>query len=908
MTGVTALYIRLCHGRVTPTATENWFARIVGGPEDLLEWLETQLGLPQANTHRASRVMQYANATETVSDACFAESLQTDRWETASDLLARRDELLLCGWDGSCDERLPRMVQDLAKVEAFYQGVFPGEAERLRAVAEALEIGQSLPPHECFLSDELEHWPAAWQAVLRRMTLKPHRAVRPQAPEECSLHAAGLVVRGETSGDFGCDASLRIVKARSETASVEFVASVLAHQFARDPARLARTIVYCEDDELAIRLDASLYRRGVPTMGATSQTNAHPVLQVLPLALELCWEPVNPQCLLDLLTLPVMPLPRRIASRLARALSEQPGLGSAAWDRAFEKICEESDQDIEQPGKMAGRLREWFCGERAAHGEPIATALVAAQCRKVAKWALGRAALMHDDEEASPSDEQVAIALGEASRQAALLGELVELSGEAITQPQLGRLLDEVSVRGVEARPFVIADGGPTRVRSLAEIAESYDQLMWLGTTTGNAPVSCWSVKQIEDFATAGVELDDGTHALRSLRRAEADGLCLAKESMLVVMLPSREERRTHPMWLAIEQKVSEHDKSVSHAIPSVEDLVTADDGDSLSPFTFRSESVEIESGHSARPEWAIPAELMKDREQVSASELEDRLACPLKWTLRYQAGLRSSEIASLPDEHQLRGNLFHALLERVFNDRDAIPDTDLAVRLVEDAFNERLPLDAAPLAQPEKRIEAEKLRNELIRATQLFVETLHRGGYTRVQIEEPINGTAFGKPLTGSIDCIASTDDGREAVVDFKYGGRTKYHHLISEGRSVQLATYAQSRKQATGTSPSVAYLLLSDGKFIAPSGSPLEGLASADMTEGPSIESVWNRFSEAISSAEAWLTTDEPVPARPLQDSETWPTGVELVLKERLVKNESQSVCRYCDFSQLCGLEAVR
>ncbi len=230
---------------------------------------------------------------------------------------------------------------------------------------------------------------------------------------------------------------------------------------------------------MAVRLDVCLQRIGLPTMGASLQTRAHPVLQVLPLALEICWEPVDPQCLLDFLTLPIIPIPRAAASDLARALGEEPGLGSSSWERAFRELCDKSEQAQEDPGKLKQRLHDWFCDERSPQGQPIATALVAKQCRKVSKWAIGRASLIWKDTdqesgELDSSKEQIAIALREAARQASLLGDLVELAGKlennTITQPQLGRLWRRLWTAGSNRKPCIASIGGPTRVRSLAEI------------------------------------------------------------------------------------------------------------------------------------------------------------------------------------------------------------------------------------------------------------------------------------------------------------------------------------------------------------------------------------------------------------------------------------------------------
>jgi len=128
------------------------------------------------------------------------------------------------------------------------------------------------------------------------------------------------------------------------------------------------------------------------------------------------------------------------------------------------------------------------------HRTPIQTALSCSPPRA--------SNLELERESCSSSEEQVAIALRETSRQAALLGELVELAGETITRV----CWIEVTDRGGEARPCPIAVGGPTRVRSLAEIAGSYKRLIWLGTTTADTSGSCWSVKQLGELAAAGIK------------------------------------------------------------------------------------------------------------------------------------------------------------------------------------------------------------------------------------------------------------------------------------------------------------------------------------------------------------------------------------------------------------------
>ena len=888
------LFIRLMPGTVRPEWGRGYANELHGGPETLLRWLETQLGLPVAGFHQADRVTEYAAALDALSDSVIAESMTADRWATASELLARRDELMLAGWDESDSESLPHIVRELARATSEKTFVFPGEATRLQRIIEALEIGQALPPHSCCLFDVAEKWPAAWRVVLARLNTMAASRQSPAGPTGSTLLAAQSVLGGGEFVSIQQDQTFRYAHSRSQSAAVEFVVAALA----ADQDKLATTVICCEDDDLASRLDACLSRIGLPTTGASTWARAHPVLQILPLSIALCWDPVDPQSLLDFLTLPVSPLSRNAASRLAKTLTQEPGLGSSRWETVFDELCSD-ENDVN--GKLRERLDAWLRCERTAAGGQMPARNVRARCSLVSQWASGRAKLLSKKDD---SDQNLINALYVAAGQASLLGQLAESQGATLSEPQLARLLEESLGRGVETISFIEADGGPIRVRSLSEIGGPCDRLIWLGLGTGEANRCRWSTHQLRELSEAGIEIDDGTHALSSLRSAEVTGFRHVKEAFMAVMLPQDLEKRWHPIWLAIRTLFSDQD--IDHP-PVFEDLVADGDTNSLSPFVFGYQETDIEPPQMQRPLWNIPGELFADRESVSATELQDRLGCPLKWTFNYQARLRSSPIAELPADFQLKGTFCHSIFERVFDGGGELPTVDIAVERVLAVFDERLPLDAAPLAQPNKYFERQQLRSEMENATRVFVGTLASGGYRIAGIEVELTGEAFGKSLNGWIDCLAERDDGSQAIVDFKYGGRAKFHSLIENGEAVQLATYAYGRATSDGTFPAVAYLVLSDGLLYTPSGSPVQGDNNRSVIDAPAIQTVWQQFSEAINNADGWRTSDDPVPARPLQEPSQWPDGVSISLDEKLKSGNDQPVCKYCSYQRLCGLQEI-
>ena len=356
-----------------------------------------------------------------------------------------------------------------------------------------------------------------------------------------------------------------------------------------------------------------------------------------------------------------------------------------------------------------------------------------------------------------------------------------------------------------------------------------------------------------------------------------------------------------HPLWLAVRCLLPEQDLNTP---PNLEDIIAQGDVASLAPFAFPCRERPISPIQKQRVLWHIPPELLSDRTSVSATELQDRLACPLKWTLTYQARLRSSPMATLPDDFQLKGTFCHSILQRVFGGGKPLPSVEDAVTQVLAAFDERLPLDAAPLAQPHRYLDRQGLRNELANATRVLVGVLASGNYRIVDIEVELTGEAFGKPLNGWIDCLAARDDGAEAIIDFKYGGRSKYYSLIEEGKAVQLATYAYGRSIVTGKFPAVAYLVLSDGLLYTPSQEAIAGNGGRSIINAPAIRTVWEQFSSALDKADTWLTSGAPVPARPQQDPTDWPDGATIVLDARLRDDRVQEVCKYCDYQRICGI----
>ncbi len=867
----------------------------IGGPETLLLWLEEQLGIVPDTISLAERTVRYAQALKTVNHACLQNALTNELWSTTSALLRRREELLLAGWDPENHDVSIPLAEALALAESEVSPLATN-ADRVAHVIKQLKSGATLPEHTCQLPESIELWPPLWQTVLNQLNTVDCSPTVPQANTDRTLHSvqANLLQleSDQESSKQEWDESIHWLQARSEAAAIDFISTLLLNS--RD--ELTETVIYCESPILAAGLDARLATLGLPTTGAGMTQTADPIRQILPLALAITRTPVDPQPLLEFLTLPVCPIPAQAARRLAQALTDMPGIDNQSWHAAMQEIEQAPNHE-----HLCKRIETWIYENKVSNTDELPTSVIATVCRNVSQWAMSRSLMMTD----KSKDRFVANSLRSLASRASVAADLVELLGTTIEQPQLERLLQDILGQGAYFTSYPAMANGPTIVNSLADIQSSFQRLIWLGVGTQDSPKSKWSSHHRSLLGEIGIHCDDGSNRLFSQRNAEAAGFSRISDTMLLLGLPQDEELRHHPICQSMRGYIHQHiDKDWEP--DSMEGIISSCQEHAISPFKLSIKRQNVVHGQPTRPSWDLPSDLIHKRDRSSATELETKVGCPLKWVLNYSAKVRGSDISNLPEGVRLYGNLMHSVLENVFNSPAgrSVNSTEQAIALVEQEFDNRLPLEAANLALPENYGQANDLKAQLTHATRVLFEIILEGGYEIVGLEVDIDAQVSDTPLGGSIDCLLKQEKGRRAIIDFKFGSGAKYQSFIEDGRAVQLATYASSQTPAGTAYPCVAYLILSTGQLITPSGDPIQAAQPSQIAAGPGIEQVWEEFVQAIQKAEDWFSGNIPVTALPIIDVEDWPRGTELVLDPGLKEDAFHGVCKYCDYSHFCGL----
>ena len=186
-----------------------------------------------------------------------------------------------------------------------------GRSDRLRAVIDALGERPSLSLRSVRLVDDRSSLLAGWRALL-------------EALERCGTLIKQLPEQASASLE---DGRLTLLSADTELAAAEALTAWLA---AEPEGNEGLVFVLGKDPAL---LDHSLAKVGLPRLGWSAPSPHRALLQFLPLAFALAWEPPDPNRLLDFLLLPISPLPRFVANPLANVVAEVAGRRRGGMDR-----------------------------------------------------------------------------------------------------------------------------------------------------------------------------------------------------------------------------------------------------------------------------------------------------------------------------------------------------------------------------------------------------------------------------------------------------------------------------------------------------------------------------------------------------------------------------------------------
>jgi ATP-dependent helicase/nuclease subunit B len=775
--------------------------RVHVGPTAFAHRVGVLVGYPLSPAIQGERIASAVRILEALDDGhqWYSETRTADPFGAAQWMVQAHDELRTLGWEGNALTSSPR----LAAISALRQGVEdaalpPGLPDVLHGLIAALERRVSAVPLDIHLDAPRSSFPPLLGSLLAAIEAQGHTVseLPPQtgaAPADTDLGRLQHTLLGFEQAELTGDGTLRILQGQGP-----WEAAALATALLGDDA------VWLLSGEAAL-LDRVRSRFDRPRLGVGAASRWRPALQVLPLALALQTGPQDPQTALELLTLPICPVPGSIRHALVKALSDQPAVGSPSWDQALDQtlsayVEEYPDTDRE---KLRTRISTLL---PTAPGPTLTAAEAVVVAQQVANWARVKGARDNDG-----------LLLAASSIATDLARSLERLPADRpLDRLQLAQLHDLALSDGV-ATDVEAEAGAPTLVESPGTVPLICQELVWFGLIAGNAELgrdTGWTPTERTELEGAGARLPrEG-----ELRALEQDSWLRA------VLAPSAS--LTLVTWESAGAGAAEPHPLLDLWSTRIQagglQAITTTAAEFLSSDDERVRGIDPANQIKPRGTWRLGDGVISTERTWSASSIEKLITCPLGWALKYPAKLHPGAADALPRLAALAGTFAHALFATVlFEDEpgwDALTP-ELAQRSLHSLFDARVAVEAAPLTLPANRAYTERLRRQLGHAIAALVRQLRAGRWRPEAPEKDVSelgGSFAGQPLSGSIDLLVRRDDGKRGVVDLKLGGRKYRAKSLRSGTSIQLAVYAKAAAGGPPPLPPVAYFILEDGELL--------------------------------------------------------------------------------------------
>ncbi len=862
----------------------------------LVRMLEVHLGIPDRFPYMLERIVEAQTGISAhVSKkpkAYFAESFKQDDLAVARHFIAMRDELLMAGWNGDA-KVLPERPRDA--MTALSQCKNPanlgGLPDRLIAVIGSIQKRKALIFNNLFIIKDISREPIlvqrlfdALQSTGTNIAPWPVEAVSEKSDTDLAL-ARSKAASGEQFTPRG-DGTLLLLQGDNSFDSAEALACWL---------RLNRPepAVIIADEGSRPVLNAALARHHLPAIGAESTSPFRSALQILQLVFALQWKPLDPARLLEFLQLPLSPIRRHAGRKLAVAVAAAPGIGSEEWREAIEKSLEDDDD----PAKLKERLDFWLPDEKAmlGPGSEMPAERIHAICKNLSAWARSRShGMKGNNGEPSGKDETVMALLDAVSGQADRLSDLVDASGlKGLGSVKLMRLLDKFSGEGMGIRLSAAEEGSVVSLASPAALLGPVDTVIWWNFTRETIeflPAKLFTGEELRSLSDKGITLPDVSDYALDLSRQWKRPLESAVSRLVLVAGETDlgEARAKHPLWDEISAGWKDADRNA--VTVRTRDLLKNGKGalaverKAVDPLLLP-EPVPVFNLKNVRPH-------LKDTE--SATSLESLAGCPLKYVLKYQAGLYPAEAVALPESSKVRGNVGHRVIQAVFGPGEKVKSEKEATDRVRQALDRIIASEGTTLSMPGLETELDAFKNSMLKSAAEFWKLINEYGLTVTGVEAPIDASTELCGLKGFIDITLEDKKKKPLVLDMKYSdkGDKYYRKYLENDEAIQLSVYSR----AMGEDVPVAYLSLKDARFITTSEKGFPGARAAGSS---SIAETWRRLNITIEHIlKKQLKKGRVVATAVAADLEALPDDA--ATEEGFAL---EPPCKFCDYSMLCG-----
>ena len=760
----------------------------------------------------------------------YQKSFEADPFATAAELLSRRDELLLSGWDFSVQSDTPPRLKTLAEVEAIFHenpiegeealSLSPGFADRFCLVLEKIKM-QGHPFIQVLVNEPLELLPFHFQRLFDLIgktaacpTIEP--AISPKNKNE--TQARGVTdlekfqhrITGQTTEKqtLAADGTLLLLRAKRSNEAAAYLAQLLRLNPDFRPA--------CLIPEKNRTLDMALVKEGLPSLGILSASLARPALQILKLAPTFLWQPIDPFKILEFVSLAIKPLPDELATEIARQVAQTPGLQGERWYAMTNRYFSELE-DREPPAVVAEQRKQydfWFERQRYRIDRTVPKRDVVQVYDYLREWA-------YKVFEENGNKNHSLLVLSEQAKR------IVELL-QALPETELGYLPLERIVRTIyEPSPITFQEREvghlPFAMHPSAFIGE-VEETVWWDFVQNEPPhfFSRWYPNERAFLKKQNIHPDTPEQENARMLWQRTCPVLLTKKRLLFVVpeVVDGEATLSHPLLGDLEAAFGDLEKITAD--------ISSDQPSVLHDF-FKLPHWEMAGQRllgSPKPFLQVEGIDQVNREYETLTSLESLFYYPYQWFFRYKIKLVKSAILSVVKDNALMGNLAHRVFERLMK-LEGIFDWDKPAldAWIETETSKLLVREGAVLLMYGREPERIAFVNKLKYAAWSLVSHIKDNGWRVVDTEKELSGqfpvSSSQSAVGGQVDVKGIADlvlerNGELAVIDLKWRGAAYRANVLKNGEDLQLVLYSRLLA-GEGQWAHTAYFIIENGKMVA-------------------------------------------------------------------------------------------
>jgi hypothetical protein len=787
----------------------NSFNKLTVGPRGLLTILERDLELSGTYLSQLERKIKYretiAHYIATNPDAPVKQSFEVDPEGVTSELLLSRDQLILAGWTHEITG-ISIIIDLLAKLEEKAK-VPPGTEDRLMTVLRTLQnIKQvNLCIEVIQMHDDVEDMHPFFRELFKNLQNHGIEIVNREKGynTNCGSNLKNIKIHllQQTSFseiDPGDKESIQILRFKSDTEAAAFIAAQASTKAFKN------TVIINRDNRL---LDETFNSFGLPVSGS-EQINANPsLIQLVKLIAVLLVKPLHVYNFMSYLQVEPHPIPAALRFKLMKVLKDTGGVNNEKWNEELNQFEFINDETRIRATNFL-KIRNFNDGQ--------INKLEAIQLyRALGDWAQKRMMLIENQ---TGIDDQLSY-LKELSN--AFADVLREHTNEFISAEKFNLLLSGI----YQPKTFknYLAQVGSTRVvGNPGQLKDFPDTLVWFDFYNESMKPAFYGFLnslEREKLQKAGVEIWNVNDQVNSHLKMLMRGLLAPTRNVFLFLVEKSNGKAVsdHPVYSYLKANIPGLEKLLT----DITDLANPQLPGWNNPVTDLRNTVRLPEKQEEYQIAAVPK--IPERKTESASSLELLIQNPFDWVFQYGAKIQPGNSTQLDDVHTTMGTVAHKFIETLFE--DAQNDLQKAKALMED-YPSRLQTvlenTGMVLILDENKFETETFKQKLKSAVKTLIQILENNNLSVEKTEQeektPIP-VLNNQEVTGKIDLVLKTSEGRKAIFDLKWSRRPdKYIKILNENKHIQLAIYEELIKAASNAGVDfVAYYSLSDARLIS-------------------------------------------------------------------------------------------